>query len=101
MKDIELHWEWPDDRTPTGTLQVQVKSIKRTSTGLFGFKKSPSYVYNYPDSMDLVGVVTSGDHHTRDKSLLLTMPLEYLKEIQVGDIVQLGLIDSACISLKK
>lgn len=65
----------------------------------------------YPPSLRPLGLSLANEHlgrqsalplaYTKDKSLLLTMPLEYLKEAQAGDVVRLGLIDSTCISLIK
>lgn len=99
--DIDLKWEWPDEREAKDKLLVKIKNIKKESSGLFGTKKSPSLVDALPDATKVTGLVLSDDKAISGKSVELVLPALELEGISSGNLVMLGLVNTnTCICIK-
>lgn len=100
--DIELNWEWPDDRKADQKVLVQIVEIKEKSRGFFGLKRSPSFVDNLPDPVTVKAVVVNKTAALDSRTLELTLPRVELDGISATNYAIVGIVDSkTCICIKK
>lgn len=98
--DIELKWEWPADRTIEDRIFIKVEKVKAQSSGLFGLKKSPSFVSNIPEPTVITGVIQNKDSVINGKSLKVVAPKPEVEEIEAGSYAVLGVVDKdVCICI--
>ena len=99
---IQLHWEWPDGRNAEQQVHVRVVSIRAEPGGLFGFKKSPSFIGGLQDRQVLSGIVVAAGGDTEGKDVRLVLPKKEVSSILPGDTILLDIVDSdTCIAVKK
>lgn len=99
--DVDLTWEWPADRVAEQKILVKVLDIKSQSSGLFGFKKTPSFAGNLPDPVTVKAKIIGQDKGLNDKTVEITLPKLELESIKVNDFAVLGVIASkTCICIK-
>ncbi|ROS00200.1 hypothetical protein EDC56_2838 [Sinobacterium caligoides] len=94
----ELHWQWPNDRTPDRVLQLTIDDIAPAKSGLFGILRTPSLIANMPEPQVVRGYLTDKPEQT----ITLTLPKVELGSLTEGDSAALGVIgDNICICVKK
>lgn len=100
--DVNLKWEWPDEREPDYLITVQVDSIKKDSPGLFGIKHSPSILGWIPGGVILRGHIADNRMGLSGKTLSLLLPVEETHAAKKGDTLVLGIVDhDTCIVVTK
>jgi len=100
--DVNLKWEWPDEREPEYLLTVQVDSIKKDSPGLLGLKHLPSVLGWIQDGVILRGYVVDNSADLSGKTLSLLLPVEETHAAKKGDRLLLGIVNhDTCIAVKK
>lgn len=100
--DIELNWEWPDDRKADQKVLIKVMEIKEKSGGLFGLKRSPSFVDSLPDPVIVRAVVVNGKAGIDSKTVELTLPRVEIDGISAANYAVVGIVDGkTCICIKK
>ncbi len=98
--DIELNWEWPAQRAVKDKILVQIKSIEKPSSGLFGIKKSPSLIANLPDPYTISGTVINTDTKLHGENVKITMPKLEIENVKEGSYAMLGMIgNTTCICI--
>lgn len=96
--DIELKWEWPADRVIEEKLVVKIDSIKPQKSGLFSFKKSPSFAGNLPEPTTVRGTIVKAEGSLNGKSVELVAPQPELEGLAADDYAVFGIVsDTTCI----
>ncbi len=99
--DIDLTWEWPAERTVEQKLLVKVTDIEKFKSGIFGFKKTPSFAGNLPDPVTVTAKVVGQETGLKGNTVAVVLPKLELNSIKKGDFAVIGVIDSKiCICIK-
>lgn len=92
-KTLELQWQWPAGREKQSTCRARITKIY-SNKKLFD---SPSRTDFIPDPFVIEADVLDGVSY---QAVLLRLPQSEATNFQVGDLVQLNLIDAEiCIAL--
>jgi hypothetical protein len=93
-KTLELQWQWPAGREKQSTCRARITKIY-SNKKLFD---SPSRTDFIPDPFVIEADVLEAPF----QSVLLRLPAVEIENLQIGDEVQLDLIDTdICIALQK
>lgn len=91
---LELKWQWPAGREPQSTCRARITKIY-SNKKLFD---SPSRADFIPDPF----VIEADVLETPFQSVFLRLPAVEIENLQIGDEVQLDLIDTdICVALQK
>ena len=94
-KNLELKWQWPAGREKQSACRARITKIY-SNRKLFD---SPSRTDFIPDPFVIEADVLDGVSY---QSVLLRLPSMEIENLQIGDEVQLDLIDTdICVALHK
>lgn len=93
--DIELNWEWPADRAIEDKFIVKIESIKPHKSGLFSFKKSPSFAGTLPQSTTVEGKIVKIGSDLDGKTVELVAPEPELEGVRADAYAMFGIIENA------
>lgn len=97
---LQFKWEGVAGRTPERFVVVRLERAAQEGGGLFGLRRTPSFIGNLPDAVVLEGKAVTGEAAGRE--VVLRAPGGELPALARGDRVALGLVEgSVCIGVLK
>ena len=98
--DVELNWEWPAGRPIEDKLVVKIDGVKAQKSGIFGFKKTPSFAANVPEPTAVTGTVVKATTGLNGKTIQVIAPALEIVNVEAGGYAVFGVVDSAtCVCI--